>query len=139
MFGRRKKRRATQIDTLIGQNTQVSGDISFSGALHVDGAVKGNVYANDHEASVLQLSDRGSIEGEVRVPYVILNGVVVGDVYAYQHVELATNARVNGSVYYGLIEMAMGAEVNGKLIHVSEEGKPALALSHKGESLTVAD
>jgi cytoskeletal protein CcmA (bactofilin family) len=139
MFGRRKKQRATQIDTLIGQQTQVLGDISFDGALHVDGAVKGNIYANDNETAVLQVSDRGSVEGEVRVPYVILNGLVVGDVYAYQHIELAASARVKGNVYYGLIEMAMGAEVNGKLIHTSEEGRPTLALSHQEEPAVAAD
>ncbi len=131
MFGRRKKTKVTTIDTLIGQNTQVAGDIRFQGGLHVDGSVKGNVYANDDQSSVLTVSDRGTIEGEVRVPYVVLNGVVLGDVYAYQHIELAPQARVEGNVFYGLIEIAMGAEVNGKLVHTSEAESNTLVLSHE--------
>lgn len=131
MLKKKKKRRVTKVDSLVGQNTQVMGDLRFRGGLHVDGAVKGNVASEDEDTSVLSLSDRGTIEGEVRVPYVILNGVVVGDVYASQHIELASSARVEGNVYYNLIEMAMGAEVNGKLVHTSESERPPLALGHE--------
>lgn len=130
MFGRRKKRKISKVDSLVGQNTQILGNVNFDDGLHVDGAIKGNVYATDQQSSVLTLSDRGTIEGEVRVPYVVLNGVVLGDVYANQHIELAPSARVEGNVYYGLIEMAVGAEVNGKLVRTAETEKLALALSH---------
>jgi len=130
MFKKQKKRRATKVDSLIGQSSLVEGDIRFSGGLHVDGTIRGNVIANDSESSVITVSDRGSIEGEVRVPYVVINGAVKGDVFAYQHVELAPNARVDGDVHYNLIEMAMGAEVNGKLVHISEDEQANLALEH---------
>ena len=129
MLGR-KKRKPNKIDSLVGQHTQIAGDLRFSGGLHVDGAVRGNVMAESDERAMLTLSERGTIEGEVRVPYVILNGLVKGDVYASDHVELAANARVEGDVYYNLIEMAMGAEVNGKLVRIAEPDRAPLALSH---------
>lgn len=122
MWGRRKKkRRTTRIDTLIGQRTQVMGDVRFVGGLHVDGTVKGNVIAENDDGSMLSLSDHGTIEGEVKVPYVVVNGTVMGDVTGSEHVELASSARVTGDVYYNLIEMAIGAEVNGKLVHKVEQ------------------
>jgi cytoskeletal protein CcmA (bactofilin family) len=130
-FGKKAKRKATSLDSLIGQNSQIQGDLRFSGGLHIDGVVRGSVSAEDEEASVLTLSDRGTIEGDVRVPYAVINGVVVGDVYARQHIELAASARVEGNVYYNLIEMAMGAEVNGQLVHTAEGSREPLALSHK--------
>ncbi|MCW9056085.1 MAG: polymer-forming cytoskeletal protein, partial [Gammaproteobacteria bacterium] len=65
----------------------------------------------------------GNIEGEVRVPYVVLNGEVTGDVYAAERVELSSRAQVSGNVYYNLLEMAMGAEVNGSLVHCKNEKK----------------
>lgn len=120
-----KKRRTAKIDSLIGQNTEIQGDILFTGGLHVDGKVKGNVLA-DEPSSLLTLSDQGTIEGEVRVPSIVLNGVVIGDVYAGERVELSNRARVTGNVYYNLIEMAIGAEVNGKLVHRSETDNHAL-------------
>jgi cytoskeletal protein CcmA (bactofilin family) len=99
----------------------VHGDIEFAGGFHVDGYVRGNVTAGDAGA-VLSISERGSIEGAVVVPQVLLNGTVRGDVWASQRLELGAKARVIGNVHYKVIEMAVGAEVNGKLIHESEGG-----------------
>ena len=130
MWGNARKRKTTRVVTLIGQQTHVLGDIKFSGGLHIEGTINGNVYAESDGRSMLSLSDRGSIEGEVSVPYVLLNGIVNGDVHSSEHVELSSKARVTGNVYYNLIEMAIGAEVNGKLVHSPQpEGAP-LALSH---------
>lgn len=122
MFGKSKSTttKSAKIDTLIGQNTEIRGDVVFSGGLHVDGSLKGNVIADQDSGSVLSVSERGLIEGDVRVPNVVLNGCVVGDVYASSHIELAPQARVKGNVYYKIIEMARGAEVNGNLVHRGE-------------------
>lgn len=129
MLGR-KKRRSTKIDSLIGRQSQIAGDIKFSGGLHIDGTVHGNVLAETDERAMLTVSEHGTIEGEVRVPYVVLNGLVKGDVHANDHVELNPNARVEGDVYYSLIEMAMGAEVNGKLVRITDRDRVPLQLSH---------
>ena len=131
MFGSRKKFKTTKIDSLIGKNTELLGDLHFAGGLHVDGSVKGNVVADDESSSVLTLSDHGSIEGEVRVPNIVLNGVVMGDVHAKEHIELASGARVTGNVYYTLIEMAMGAEVNGNLVRATGAAATPIALTHE--------
>lgn len=113
----KRKQRSARIDTLVGEHTRVEGDVAFSGGLHVDGTVQGNVTAPDDSESTLTLSEHGQIEGDVRVPFIILNGVVVGNVHASERIELAPKARVTGDVVYNLIEMAMGAEVNGSLVH----------------------
>lgn len=131
MFGNRKWIRATKIDTLIGRKSEMLGDVNFSGGLHVDGTVKGNVVSEDDPSSVLTLSESGTIEGDVKVPNIVLNGTVVGDVHAKHHIELASNARITGNVYYSLIEMAMGAEVNGNLVHVAEDVEAPLQLGHE--------
>ena len=117
MLGSKKKRKDTVIDSMVGPNTEVVGNIQFTGALLVQGKIKGNVIAQDDGHSVIQLTEHGTIEGEVRGPYLVLDGIVVGDVFGSEHVELSSRARVAGNVYYNLMEMAVGAEVNGKLVH----------------------
>ena len=117
MFGKKKKFSSAKIDTLIGKNTIINGDLIFTGGLHVDGKIVGNVIAEENSMAVLILSENGSIEGEVKVPNMVLNGKIVGDVFGSNRVELAQKSRINGSVYYNLIEMAIGAEVNGGLVH----------------------
>jgi len=130
MLGKGRKQKTTRIDTLIGQHTEVTGDVRFTGGLHVDGTIKGNVIAENDDRAMLSLSEQGTIEGEVNVPYVILNGVVQGDVHGSEHVELSSKARITGNVYYHLIEMAIGAEVNGKLVHSPVADDSQLALGH---------
>jgi cytoskeletal protein CcmA (bactofilin family) len=125
MFGR-KSEMDSRIDTLVGPNSKVNGDLSFCGRCHVDGVVKGNVSADPNSHSALSIAEDGSVEGGVTVPYVVLHGVVRGDVVASQRVELGPTARVIGNVYYNLIEMAIGAEINGKLVHQPGGSMPAL-------------
>jgi cytoskeletal protein CcmA (bactofilin family) len=123
MFGKSKKKfRAPRISTVIGSGTELKGDIGFVGGLHVDGLIKGDVISDPQdESATLTLSERGIIEGNVRVGNVMLNGTVVGDVFATNRVELAPKARITGTLTYAMLEMSMGAEVNGKLIHTDEQ------------------
>lgn len=122
MFNR-KKRKLIGASSILGHQTHLLGDINFEGRLHVNGSVRGNVSADQDDKAMLTLSENGSIHGNVQVPYVVLNGQVTGSVYAKDHIELASRARVEGDVHYALIEMAMGAEVNGKLVRIST-GEP---------------
>lgn len=124
MFNRTKPK-PHRIDTLIGATTRIIGDVQFSGGFHIDGHIKGNVDAPPDSGATLSVSDAGVVEGSVAVPNVILNGTVKGDILAHDRVELGATARVTGNVYYGLIEMEMGAEINGKLIHEPRKTKAA--------------
>ena len=95
---------ATGVDTLIGRQTEILGDIRFSGGLHIDGKVKGKVLASGDKASALSVSESGAIEGDVRVPNIMLNGSVSGDVYVRED-HARDQARVTGNVYYKIIEV----------------------------------
>jgi len=125
MFGR-KNRRHSIVDTLVGANSSINGDLFFSGGCPIDGTVNGSVSADLDGNSALSISEDGNVEGGVKVPYVVLNGIVRGDVVASRRVELGPTARVIGNVYYNLIEMAIGAEINGKLVHQPEGQVPLL-------------
>lgn len=117
MFGRKKSTEISgRIDTLISRTAKVRGDVEFSGGLHLEGAVIGQVTAAPGAEATLWVSEHGSIEGSVDVPQVVLNGTVRGDVRAPGRLVLGAKARVEGDVEYGAVEMAMGAQVNGKLM-----------------------
>lgn len=105
--------------TLISKATEITGDIHFSGALEIEGKVFGNIYAADDSAAEVRIRESGLVKGEIQSPLVIINGMVEGDVYSSNHLELAAKGRVQGNVYYHLIEMVMGSEVNGSLCHRS--------------------
>lgn len=135
MFGRSSGKRSPQIDTLIGRNTRVEGDIEFSGGCHIDGYVKGSIQGSEESDAVLSISDSGTVEGSVAVPQLILNGTVNGDVTATERLELGASARVVGNVFYNLIEMAIGAEVNGQLIHgASPSASSRVLVTHQQQA-----
>lgn len=135
MFGRKKGFSSARIDTLIGQGTVISGDLVFSGGLHVDGTINGNVSVEEGSTALLILSESGRIEGEVTVPNMVLNGEIEGDVFSSARVELAAKSRIKGSVYYNLIEMAIGAEVNGGLVHKPQGSELPKRLEDKSEGM----
>lgn len=118
MFGRKKKNQLhNHIDTLIGVNTNITGDISFSGGLRIDGHITGNIIAADDEHSTLVLSDEGHIEGEIKVANIVINGTVTGPIHARGYLELQAKAKVYGDIHYGSLEIQLGASVEGKMIH----------------------
>jgi cytoskeletal protein CcmA (bactofilin family) len=118
MFGRRKAI-STRIDTLLGKAANLQGDLEFSGGLHLDGRVNGNVRSSPEAGGSLSVSESGFIEGSVEVTNIIMNGTVNGDMIARDRLVLGEKARVNGNVHYGVIEMASGAVITGKLIPLS--------------------
>jgi cytoskeletal protein CcmA (bactofilin family) len=126
MLGR-KQRKNKGVETMVGTNTQITGDLKFEGWCHIDGTVNGSVTADPDSDSQLSVSEDANIDGGVTVPNVRLDGIVRGDVCVSQRVELGATARVIGNVYYNLIEMAIGAEINGKLVHQPEGKVPLLA------------
>ena len=121
MIGKKKvkpvKAKTAEVDTLIGHATTVKGDLTFDGGLHVEGVIIGNVRSQGEGKAMLILNESGSIEGDVEVANLLINGTVTGDVYSVGHCELAPNARINGNVYYKILEMAVGAQINGNLVH----------------------
>jgi len=129
MMGK-KKNKSNNISTVIGNETTITGDVNFVGGLHLDGSIVGNLTGKADSVSQLTVSENGVIEGDIRVSNLLLNGTVIGDVYVDERVELAAKARVTGTVYYRLLEMAMGAEVNGQMVHTEDSQR---MLEYDGE------
>ncbi|MGH8081046.1 MAG: bactofilin family protein [Lysobacter sp.] len=127
--------REGQVDTMIGPQVVIRGDLLFSGGLYIEGRVIGKLVAQDGQPASLTLAENGSIEGEVRAPVVIINGQLDGDVYASERVELASKARVQGNVHYKVVEMTAGSMLTGRLIHAES---PVAALPAP-EALITAD
>ena len=139
--GKLKELKTSNVTTIIGEGTEIQGDIIFSGGLHLDGTVVGNIRANASDAgATLTLSESGKVRGNVTVPVVVLDGEVEGDVSVASRVQLASKARISGNVTYNLIEMAVGAEVNGQLLRKdSESQQPAVNKAAKPEASGVVE
>jgi cytoskeletal protein CcmA (bactofilin family) len=102
--------------TLIDANARVVGDVHFTGGLHIQGRIEGNLLAGP-EGGDLVIGEGGVIVGEVHAPRVTISGEVHGDIYASEKVKLESKAQVAGNVYYRLVEIVVGARIDGLLRH----------------------
>lgn len=118
MFGSKlKSAPKNSIDSLIGAGTRVDGNIVFSGGLRIDGEVRGSISCENGLEGTLVISEKASVEGSITVGHVVVNGTVIGPVFAGESLELLPAARVTGDVEYHQIEMQQGAVIQGRLIH----------------------
>lgn len=123
MFFKKSNRVQNTIDTLIGVDTRIEGNIHYSGGLRIDGTVLGAITEPNDNPSTLILSEHGRVEGAVTASKVVINGTVIGPVKANLFIELQTKARITGDVYYNSLEMHTGAVIEGKLVYLGEQAE----------------
>jgi cytoskeletal protein CcmA (bactofilin family) len=135
---RRSERRTSSPETsLIARGTVIRGDLRFNGALHLDGRIEGTVLAEGDDA-LFTLSEHGEVQGEVQVPHAVINGHITGDVHVSVRLELAPLARIDGDLRYHTLEMAAGAQVNGRISRQADMAQRAL-LAPEPAAADVAD
>lgn len=127
MFGEKKTMKATSsnggaIECLVGERMSIVGDVRFAGGFVIEGKIKGTVAADESSDAVLRLSERGQVEGQIQVPQADIHGEMLGDIVA-ERLTLGSTARVRGNVYYKVLEMAAGAQVNGQMVYQEDPRK----------------
>jgi cytoskeletal protein CcmA (bactofilin family) len=122
MFGKTKKINDLphHIDSLIGTDTEIHGDINFQGGLRIDGRVTGNITASGDRPGTLVLSKEAFVKGQIQVSYAVISGTVVGPIHSYEYLELQAEARVSGAVSYKNMATHIGAIVDGVCRHLDK-------------------
>ena len=128
----KKKRKFVAITTLIDKDIVISGDTAYTGGIRVDGKIKGNLKVHGEEGSLLIMGLGSKITGDVEVEKAIINGEINGNVKCHDYLELNTNAIVNGSIEYDIIEVHEGSKINGilKFIKNKKKIKPKKKIKH---------
>ncbi len=121
MFFKKSVHIDSHIDTLVGHDTQIQGNMHFAGGLRVDGQIAGNLIEKREHPSTLIISENGAITGAVEASKIVLNGIIRGPVKSSVFIELQSKARIVGDLYYKSLEMHTGAVIEGKLIYLGEQ------------------
>jgi len=121
LFKKKHSKPQNRIDTLIGADTVIDGNVNFSGGMRIDGCVNGNVVAIAGKPATLVLSEQGSVNGEVNVTHLVVNGTICGEVTASEYLELHAKARVTGDLNYKSLEIQLGAILEGRLINIKAD------------------
>ncbi|MDQ6973918.1 MAG: polymer-forming cytoskeletal protein [Mariprofundaceae bacterium] len=109
------------IDTLIGVHSIITGELSFEGAVRIDGRFSGNIHAD--KDGTLIVSEGAIIQGEVHVPSLILHGTIEGNVYTSQSLKLGSTGHLNGDVQYKVLSLAEGSAINGRCNRIDDVAK----------------
>ena len=112
MFNKKKQ---PPLKSLVAKGARVAGDIFFGDGIRIECEIAGNVTAIDHQASILVIAESASIVGNITADHIIINGAIKGAVTARLMLELQPNARIEGDVAYGALEMHQGALIAGRL------------------------
>ncbi len=131
MFSRRRK--TPPIRSLVGEGVVISGPVSFTDGLRVDGQIHGDVIGAEASPSIVVIGPQATVHGKVKAAHVIIGGAVMGPVESDVLVELQPSARVTGTIRYESLEMHPGALVDGELRPLKNADRPALKLAASNE------
>jgi cytoskeletal protein CcmA (bactofilin family) len=102
-----------KITSLIAKTMRMDGNLTLHEGLKVEGVINGNVEIIGDENTLL-VSAGARIEGEIKVNRAIVAGTIVGNLIANQ-VILFKTGRVDGDIFYDVLKMEDGGEINGKM------------------------
>jgi cytoskeletal protein CcmA (bactofilin family) len=107
--------------SVLGPDIIVTGSITATADLHIDGRVEGDV-----DCACLVQGPQSTIKGAIKAEKARLAGKIEGSVRA-RHLTVERAARIDGDVEYEAIAIETGASINGRLKHLAQEVIPGPA------------
>ena len=95
-------------DSTIGEDLQITGNVSSKGEIHLDGEVHGDV-----SCVALVLGETATLEGNVTAEDVVIRGRLIGSVRALR-VTLQSMSHVEGDIYHQSLALEQGAYFEGR-------------------------
>lgn len=122
---------ATTERSLIGKNIIITGDISATEDLVVEGRITGQIQLNE---SRLTIGEDGYAQSQITAREVVISGRVDGQIHATERVELRHTAQVTGDIVAPRLIIHQDAVVKG-----SVDLSPALALKQQKQAKKEAE
>ena len=113
------------INTIIGPNTSLKGDIETAGFTRIDGSVMGNVNARGR----VIIGERTRMKGNVSGTAITIGGVVYGNVIASESLVILSTALVLGDIITRRIQADEGCLIHGKVLVCPDEENWSNAVS----------
>jgi len=105
------------INTIIGPNTNLKGDIDTGGFTRIDGSITGNVNASGR----IVIGERARMKSNVSGTVITVGGVVFGNIIAGESLVILSTALVLGDIITRRIQADEGCIINGRVMVCPEE------------------
>ncbi len=123
---RRLEDRLGVSSSILALNTRIQGKIEGDESFLIKGHLEGDVVSK----GLVWLDKGGQIQGQVKSPYVIIDGELIGNIESAERVELRTDSRMTGNVETENLAVAEGAVFEGE-IHMPKREKEAISFVEK--------
>ncbi|MFH1541211.1 MAG: polymer-forming cytoskeletal protein [Elusimicrobiota bacterium] len=115
MFG--KKENIGKIETIIAESAVIEGNMSSEGTIRVDGIVEGHI----SKSTGVIVGKTGKITGDLHSESIIIGGVISGNVFTLNSLELLSTAQVLGDIETQTLSIHQGAIFEGKCTMIKKE------------------
>jgi cytoskeletal protein CcmA (bactofilin family) len=99
-----------EITTLLGRGASFDGKLTFEGTVRIDGKFKGEVFSDD----VLVIGEGATVEAEIDIGEVIIQGTVIGNIKAKRSIEIHAPGRVKGDLHTPSLQIDKGVVFEGR-------------------------
>src|SRR5689334_23842646 len=107
-----RSRRASsrkKLTAFLDEGSEIEGKYTFTGTVLLNGKFQGEIASPD----TLIIGERGVVNACIRAGTLVVNGELVGNVYASERVELSGKARVLGDVQAPIVVLEEGVMFEG--------------------------
>ncbi|HEB71271.1 MAG TPA: polymer-forming cytoskeletal protein [Nitrospirae bacterium] len=120
------------IKAFLGDETEFKGVLSFEGTVRIDGRFEGEVLTEDN----LIVGDKALVKAEIKVGAILVQGVVEGNIYAAQKIQIASKGKLIGSIITPSLHIEEGAILEGNVSMLNHDEKKIRILPRKKHNNT---
>ncbi len=112
MFSNHNKK----LESIVGKNSDISGELNVSGTLRVDGMVRGKL-----NAECVIVSESAMVKGDIKARAIIVGGKVEGNLFGEEMIEIKSKGTVLGEIFTNKFFVIEGGTLNGRVKMGKEE------------------
>jgi cytoskeletal protein CcmA (bactofilin family) len=99
-----------KLESIIGKNSDISGELNVSGTLRVDGMVHGKL-----NAECVIISESAMVKGDIKARAIIVGGKVEGNLIGEEMIEIKPKGVVFGEIFTNKFFVIEGGTLNGRV------------------------
>lgn len=115
--GQKRRKMDTQVDTIIGTDVHVKGNLKNKGSIQINGNVEGEVKSDDN----VTVGESSVVNGPINAQNILISGKVTGTIEAKEKLEIDPTGILEGEIKTKILIVREGAIFNGNCIMAEEK------------------
>jgi len=103
------KKKQDEINAFLGKDTEFEGKLSFTGAVRIDGRLKGEIVTE----GTLIVGETAVLESDIQTSNIVISGEIHGNIIAENMIEIRAPGKIFGDLKAPIITIAEGVTFEG--------------------------